>query len=128
MNDPLRVDHEQRSLAHPVVFAVHAVSAGHRALWMAVGEQREMQLAVPGKGGVAPRAVNRDAEELSPQFLELRKDFVVERHLVPTNRAPVSRVKREHHRLAAEVAQADELVRCAPQSEIGSHGAGRQRG
>ena len=77
---------------------------------------------------VAPRAVNRDAEEFSAQLLKLRKDFVVERHLVATDRAPVSRVKRAHHRLPAEVAQANELVRRAPQSEIGSHSAGRQRG
>lgn len=38
--------------------------------------------------------------------LELRQDFVEERHLVAADRAPIGRVKDEDHRLAAQVGPA----------------------
>ena len=73
---------------------------------------------------VAPRPVHAHAQELRPVLLELREDLVVQRHLVPADRAPVRRVKRQDHRLAAEVAQRDALVRGAGEREVGGGGVG----
>lgn len=65
-----------------------------------------MQVAIPGKRCVAPHAVNRDTGKCSTQVVELWQNFVEDGQLVATNRAPVSRVKCEHHGLAAKLMQA----------------------
>ena len=63
-----------------------------------------MQLPIPAEGRVTPGAVNGDAEQFRSQFLELRENFIVKRHLVAADRTPIRRVKGENNRLSAEVA------------------------
>ncbi len=69
----------------------------------------------------------RDTNELSTQVLELGKNFVIQRHLVATDRAPISRIKCEHHRLPKHFAQSQPLVRRAPKSEVRCCGPRGQR-
>ena len=65
----------------------------HCAFRLEVGGQRKVQMALSGKGFVASDAVHRDADELRPVLLELRADFVIERHLVAADRTPVGGVE-----------------------------------
>ena len=58
-----------------------------------------MQVAVVGEGEVAPDAVDRDAQQLGVELLELRQELVVERQLVAADRAPVGGVEDEDHGL-----------------------------
>jgi hypothetical protein len=127
MNGPIRVDHKQRSLAHPVAVAIYAILACYSSLGLEVRQERKVELPIPGESRMAPCAVHRDADELSAQILELGKNFVIERHLVATDRAPVSRIKCEHHRLSKEFAQSQPLVRRAPEGEVRGCGARGQR-
>ena len=75
---------------------------------------------------MAPWPINGDAEKLRAEFLKLRKHFVVERHLVPADRAPVRGIKSEHDRPSAEFTQPDDLIRRAFEGEIRGRRPGRQ--
>ena len=82
------ITNSARSLV-PVLRAVDAVRARDLALRLEVGQQREAQVALLREREVAPDAVDRDAEQLGVEALELGQDLVVERHLVAADRAPV---------------------------------------
>ena len=87
---------------------------------MEVRQQWKMQVAILGEGLVTPRAVYRNAQELSAMFAELGKDFVVEHHLVAADRTPVRRIESEDDRPSLQIAKGKPLVRRDPQLEVGS--------
>src|SRR2546430_11084779 len=103
---------------------VHAVPASDGALRLEVRQEREMKPALLREREVAPHPVDRDAKQLGPVALKLRKDLVVQHHLVAAHRTPVGRIEREYHRPAAEVPQRDRLVRGAVQREVRCLGPG----
>ena len=86
-----------------------------------------MQLAILAERRMAPRPVDRNAEELSAEILKFRKHLIVKRHLITADRAPVSRIKCEHNRLPAKLAQPGGLVWCAVEAELRSRGSRSQR-
>src|SRR5256884_9345113 len=73
------------------------------------------------------RSVDRDAEQLGPVALKLRKDLVVQRHLVAADGTPVGWIERENHRPTTEVAQRPRLVGSAVQREVRCLGPRCQR-
>jgi hypothetical protein len=48
---------------------------------------------------MAPHAVDQDTQQLGLVLMELRKNLVVQRHLIATNRAPVGRIERQYYGL-----------------------------
>jgi hypothetical protein len=84
-----------------------------------------MQLAISAEGRVTPNTVHGDAEEFISEFLKLRKDFVIQRHLAATDWTPTRRVKSQRDRLPANVAQvidadlAQTLVRVLGETLLG---------
>jgi hypothetical protein len=56
-----------------------------------------MQVAVAGKGRMAPDPVGRNTQQFRIVLAELREDLVVERHLIATNRA-VGGIERRDYR------------------------------
>jgi hypothetical protein len=126
MNDASRIDDEQSTFARAIFFVVNTVGARDRSFRFEIGQKREAQPVLPGLSRMTPRAVHRDAQDFGLKFLKLIQHFVVERHLITAHRTPVGRVKREHHRAAAELPQRYRLVRCASQCELGSRRADRQ--
>ena len=93
-----------------------------------IGQKRKVQLVLLGVSRVTPRVIDRHAEDFSLKLLKLIKYFVIERHLIAANRAPVRLVKCEHHRASPELAQRHRLVWCASQGEVGSLRAGTEHG
>src|SRR5208283_5432124 len=83
-----------------------------------------MKVPIPGKCGMTPDAVDRDANHLGLVFLELRVDFVVKSHLVSADRAPIRWVESQHHRLPAQIAQRKALVRSYGQGEVRGESSG----
>ena len=125
-DDAVAVDHEQRALGEAVLLAIHAVAPRHVALGLEVGEQRKLELAASRERAMAPRAVDRDAEQLGVVFRELVRHLVVERHLIAADRAPVGGIEREHDRPAAKIRELDRLVGRGMELEIGrrrAHGS-----
>src|SRR5438093_9929596 len=104
------VDHEQGALGDAVVRPIRPVALGDRALGMEVSQQGNMEVAVLRERGVAPHAVDRDPQQPGPVLLELRKDLVVQRHLVPADRTPVRGIEGEDHRLALQLPERQLLV------------------
>lgn len=72
---------------------------------------------------MAPRAVDRNTDELGAELLELWKHFVVKGHLVTADWAPIRRIKGKHDWLATKFAQREPLVWRAAQFEIRSRRA-----
>src|SRR5260370_20540635 len=87
------IDRKQRALTDAVLLPVDTVLARHCTFRLEVSEQREVQVAVLGKRGVAPCAIDRNANELPLKAVELWQDLVVKRHLIPANGTPVRRVE-----------------------------------
>jgi len=85
-----------------------------------------MQVAVLGEGLVAPRAVHRNSQQLSAMFAELGNDFIVKRHLVAADRAPVRRIESKDDLPSLQIAEREPLIGRDPQLEIGSGCAGGQ--
>src|SRR5262245_16723645 len=85
-----------------------------------------MQFAIPAKGRMTPRAINGNAQKLRIELLELGQHFVVKAHLVAADRAPISRIKGEHHRSPTELGQFHGLIRGALEGEIRRGRAGAQ--
>src|SRR3981081_352006 len=85
-----------------------------------------MQVAVLGEGLVAPRAVHRNSQQLSAMFAELGNDFIVKRHLVAADRAPVRRIERKDDRPSLQIAEREPLIGRDPQLEIWGGCAGGQ--
>ena len=51
-------------------------------------------------------------------IVKFRLDFVVERQLIPADRAPIRRIKHENHRPTPEVDQIDLLIRRGKQFKV----------
>jgi hypothetical protein len=77
-----------------------------------------MEMAVFGKGFVTPGAINRNADEFGVELLEFGKDFVVEGHLIATDRTPIRRVEGEDDRASAKFMEGKILVGSNAKSEI----------
>ena len=75
-NDALPVDHEQRTIAYAFTWAVSAVTLGDIPLRLKFGQQREMQMPVPGERLMTPSAVDRDPEQLGFMLAEFRQDLI----------------------------------------------------
>ena len=67
---------------------------------------------------MAPRAVNRNANEIGTELVKLRKHFVVQRHLIAAYRTPVSRIKRDDKRSPSKLRERDCLIGRCVQGEI----------
>ena len=80
-----------------------------------------------GERLVAPDAVHRDAEHRSVVALELRREFLVEHHLVRADRAPVGRVEGQDHRLTAKVGELELLFWSGGKPEVWCLRAGSKR-
>src|SRR4029078_7298372 len=80
---------------------------------------RNARLATVGERDGAPGAINGDPQQLRTEAAELVEQFVVERHLVAADRAPVSGVEGEDYRSSPKVTQGDELIRRRMKREVG---------
>src|SRR5258707_2280747 len=118
------VEDEQCTLADAVRFPISSVALRDLTLGVEVRQQRKMQVAVFGEGLVAPSAVYRNSQELSAMFAELGKDFIVKRHLVAADRAPIRRIESKDDRPSLQIAEREPLIGRDPQLEIGSGCAG----
>src|SRR5271169_4641018 len=85
VNDAIRINYKQRPFAGAVAFPIHTEKSGHGSLRFEVGEQREMQLAIPAESRMTPGTVNGDTKQFRPQLPELRENLIVKPHLVATN-------------------------------------------
>src|SRR4051794_22473308 len=74
MDDAGRVDDEQRAFGDAFIGAVDTVAPGDVAFGFEVGQQRELELALLGVGGVAPGAVDGEANKLRVKPAELGED------------------------------------------------------
>src|SRR6266404_2930036 len=81
-------------------------------------------MPIPRKGGVTPDTVDRDPENLGAVFAKLGKNLVVERHLIAAHGTPVSRIKDKDDRASSQLAQAEHLVGCGGEREVGGACAG----
>ena len=68
---------------------------------------------------MTPNAVDGNPQNLRAVLSKLGKDLIVEPHLVAAHGTPVSGVENEDDRASAELAQAEYLVGCCVQREIG---------
>src|SRR6266478_4108692 len=107
MNDALSVDHIQRPFRSAVALAIRAIKLRHFPFGLEIGEEREMQLAIAGKGGVAPRSINGNADNLRVEFLELREHLVIKAHLISADGTPIGWIKNQDDWPLAELAQSD---------------------
>src|SRR5258707_5782403 len=110
MNDALSVDHIQRPFRSAVAWAIRAIKLRHFPFGLEIGEEREMQLAIAGKGGVAPRSINRNAHNLCAQFLKLREHLVIKAHLISADGTPVGWIKNQDDWLPPKLAQSHDLI------------------
>src|SRR5258708_25851693 len=94
-HDPLVVQDEQRALRGAVGTAVDSIAARDRPFGLEIRQQRELQLAVADEGEVTPDAIHRDAQQLGTKAPKLWQHFVIERHLVAADWAPVRGVEGE---------------------------------
>ena len=94
------------------------VQGRNLALGLEIGEERESQVTILGKGCVAPATVHGDPKDLCIEPLKLWKDLIVQSHLVCAHRTPVSRIKGEDHRAAAKIAQTHRLIGRAVQGKV----------
>jgi hypothetical protein len=85
-----------------------------------------VQFAITAERGVAPGTVHRDANQFRAEAFELRENFVVERHLIAANGAPIGRIKGEHDGLATKLAQLHRLIGSAVKTEVRRRCTGRQ--
>jgi len=109
-DDTIFIDDKQGSFANAVLFPIRSVGPGDSAFGLEVSKQREAEFPVLGKSLVTPDTVDRDSQELGVKFLEFRKDFVVQSHLVATDGAPVRRIKGQNDRLAPQLAEGEFLI------------------
>ena len=82
-----------------------AVFRGDLALGREIGEQRKMEVTVTGKGRVAPHPVDRNVQQFRVALAKHREDFVVKRHLIATDQAPVGRIERQDYWLTRQIRQ-----------------------
>src|SRR5580692_6057668 len=97
----------------------------HCAFGLKIRQERKMQFAILAERCVAPGSVNRNAQYLRAQFLELGKHLIVQPHLVPADRTPIGRIKSEYHRPSAKLVQSDNLIGSAMKREIRGGRTGR---
>src|SRR5258705_13667650 len=110
MNDVLPVDYKQRPFRSAVAWAIRAIKLRHFPFGLEIGKEREMQPAIAGKRGMAPRSINRNAHTLCAQFLKLREHLVIKAHLISADGTPVGWIKKQYDWLPAELAQSDGLI------------------
>jgi hypothetical protein len=85
-----------------------------------------MEVTVTGKGRVAPHPVDRNVQQFRVALAKLRKDLVVKRHLIATDRAPVGRIERQDYWLTRQIRQRKVLIGVNAQREIGRDGSSSQ--
>jgi hypothetical protein len=125
-DDALPVDDEQGTLANSFSFPISSIGACDLSLRVEVREQREVQMTVLGECLMTTSTIDRDAQELGSRLVELRKDLIIERHLVTADGTPVRWVKSQDHRPAGQVLKRQVLICRYPEGEIGSRGPGSQ--
>src|SRR4051812_37306808 len=82
---------------------------------------------MPGKRLMAPRAVDRDADELCAIALEFTAHFVVERDLLVTHWGPVCLIEGEDDRTVLQIAEPQRFERRRRQGEVGCDCPVRER-
>src|SRR5258706_7809055 len=111
------IDYKQCPLTKTMLLAVDAVLPGQLPLGLEVGKHSKVQLAVVRAGGMAPDAVDRDAQELCIVPLKFFQNLVVEGELIAADGAPVGRVECQDDGVAAKFGQRDLLIGRAVQVE-----------
>src|SRR5260221_11288192 len=111
MNDALPIDYKQRPFRSAVACAIRAIKLRHFPFGLEIGKEREMQPAIAGKRGMAPRSINRNGHNLCAQFLKLSEHLVIKAHLISAAGPPVAWIKNQNNWLPAELAQSDGLIR-----------------
>ena len=82
-----------------------------------------MQVAVTRKCRMALYPVDPNAQEFRVVLVKLRKNFIVERHLIPVNRASVGRVECQDDWLSPQIREREVLIGRDPQREIRCNGS-----
>jgi hypothetical protein len=118
------VHDEQGTFTNAFALAIGPIRLCGCALGVEVGEQREMKTAVLGEGLMTPGPVHRNAEELGAVLAELRQDFVVQRHLIAADRAPICGIESQDHRPTLQIAERQPLVGGDTELEIRSDRSG----
>src|SRR5437016_6569792 len=86
-----------------------------------------MQFAFPGKRRVTPNSIHGNTHEFGSKLLEFWQNFIIQSHLIATDRTPICREKRQDEWLTAKICEAHGLVRSAFEAEIRSPDASTQR-
>ena len=58
----LSVEHKQRAFADAFALAIGVIFSRDFALWLEIGEQRKMQMAITCERRMAPYAIHRNAQ------------------------------------------------------------------
>src|SRR5262245_10827636 len=77
-----------------------------------------MQPTILRKGCMTPCPVYGNSEKIRAVPLKLGKNFVVQRHLIATDGAPIRRIKSKNHRPPTEFAEGQFLIRRGVEREI----------
>jgi hypothetical protein len=80
--------------------APHAILFGDPSAWLAIGQQRKVELCVAREGLMALHMVSRDADHMRPQAIEGIDECLIERELLPRDRLPVHRIQDQHYRVS----------------------------
>src|SRR5581483_7447633 len=110
-NLPIFIEYEKSAFCHSVFIAIRAVLLSDTSLRFKISQQRKVQVPVLGKSGVAPCAVDRNAQQFSPMFLKFGQHLVVQRHLISADRAPIRGIECENHRPSFQFAERQLLIR-----------------
>ena len=92
-----------------------------------IGQKRKVQFILPGVSRVTPRAIGRCARHFSSKRLKLIQDFVIERHLITTDRTPICRIERQNDGASGEIGQRNCLIGGGVEAEVGRLAGGRKR-
>jgi len=69
-----------------------------------------MQIPILREGEMAPNAVDRDAQQLRIEPLELREQLLVQGQLIGADRAPVLGIEHEDHGLPSKRGKRRHLI------------------
>ena len=116
----MAIDHEQCSLAETIALAIGAIALGDFTFGLKIGKQWKMKVEMLGKSIVTPDTINGNPKDLRPIFFKFREGFIIERHLISADWAPVGGIKGNDHGLASEIAEREPLIRRNWQRELGS--------
>src|SRR5579862_3858896 len=118
-DDALRINHEEGASGGPGFGGINAIGLGDSSLGLEVRKQRKSELSILFEREMAPDPIHGNAQELASEALELGQDFIVERHLVATDGAPVGRVEGKDHGASQEFAQGHFLIGGTMKAEFG---------